>query len=268
MANRISKSSSKKRTHSSPVSKQVVSIESGSSRQTQVQHLISGTCQELYQPLRGLLDRSNQLIKLYKERDFEYLSFKEYKVIMESVEAMRDRIQYCFDTTKRLVDLNKKQAGLGDLSADVNVLVAEALTAVKHEKEKAGVKIVHRSGKNLPKVAMDPIDFSQVIINILTNAVQSMAHSGQVTLITKFNEKRRQVVLECRDTGIGIDKEDLPKVFDPFFTTKQRGIGKSSGLGLSIVNSLVKGIGGSVEIKSNLRSGTTVKVCLPVQDER
>ena len=71
------------------------------------------------------------------------------------------------------------------------------------------------------------------------------------------------ITVDIEDSGVGIPQENLARIFEPFFTTKHFGVEKRSGLGLSIVYSLVQSAGGDIEIQSSLRKGTFVRVLLP-----
>ncbi len=102
----------------------------------------------------------------------------------------------------------------------------------------------------------------QVFLNILTNAVQAIAHSGQIEIITRIKSKKAYI--EISDNGIGIDKRIIDKVTDPFFTTKPPGEG--TGLGLSIAHSIIKEHQGIFKFESEPNKGTRVIIALPVKD--
>ena len=99
----------------------------------------------------------------------------------------------------------------------------------------------------------------QVFINILTNAIQSMDQKGSITLTTKMD--KNLVSVEIEDSGCGINEEHLPKIIDPFYTTKDPG--KGTGLGLSIAYSIINEHQGSLEIESEPKKGTLVRIILP-----
>jgi signal transduction histidine kinase len=86
---------------------------------------------------------------------------------------------------------------------------------------------------------------------------------GKVQITSRYQKAIDCVRIDCRDDGVGIPKEALSRVFEPFFTMKPRGLEKSSGLGLSIVYSIIKTHQGQVKIKSEYRKGTLVTILLP-----
>ncbi|WP_434380745.1 sensor histidine kinase [Melittangium boletus] len=106
----------------------------------------------------------------------------------------------------------------------------------------------------------------QVFLNLLLNAAQAIPegtpdrHMVEVTL----REEAPWVVVEVRDSGNGIAPEHLKRIFDPFFSTKPVGVG--TGLGLSISHSIVKGLGGDIQVESRVGQGTCFRVLLPIKE--
>jgi signal transduction histidine kinase len=100
----------------------------------------------------------------------------------------------------------------------------------------------------------------------LDNAIDACEQRGSVTLRTYAAEnslqQRQDVVIECADSGAGIEAEILPKVFELFVTTKAPG--KGTGMGLVICQEIVRAHGGDINIKSDPTTGTVVTVFLPV----
>jgi signal transduction histidine kinase len=108
----------------------------------------------------------------------------------------------------------------------------------------------------------DRKQLSQVIINVVINALDAMERRGVLTFRTYRNKPARKVYVEISDTGSGISEENASKVFDPFFTTK--GMGKGTGLGLSTAYGIVKENGGEISIKETGPEGTTFLIELPL----
>ncbi|HLF17514.1 MAG TPA: ATP-binding protein [Candidatus Omnitrophota bacterium] len=229
-----------------------------------IQHFISGMAQEIRNPLRGVFERLSKLIEEYEKKDFEYIGFREFQHLFDVLKALRTRSQYCFETTERLLNITKRKIGINGKFCDANEVAKDAVEKVRHSFDVSEITMRMKLARGLPPVAVGAIELSQAVVNVLTNAIQSIPQSGQVTLKTYYAVKEKMAVIECIDNGVGIDKENLPKIFEPFYTTKHRGVQKSSGLGLSIVYAIVKSHKGDIQIKSNLREGTRVKLVLPV----
>jgi signal transduction histidine kinase len=113
----------------------------------------------------------------------------------------------------------------------------------------------------LPHVQCYPNQLNQVFMNLLVNSAQAIDGSGEITIGTSVSNG--DVLIELTDTGSGIREQDLDKIFDPGFTTK--GVGVGTGLGLSIVHQIVQDHGGRIEVQSELGSGTTFRITLPVK---
>jgi signal transduction histidine kinase len=106
---------------------------------------------------------------------------------------------------------------------------------------------------------VDPDLLYQAFLNLFLNAIQAMPGGGSLTVATKSGPDGRGGRIIFKDSGEGIDPEDLKKIFNPFFTTKERG----SGLGLPIVKSIIESHQGTMQIESSPGEGTKVILTLP-----
>jgi signal transduction histidine kinase len=226
--------------------------------------VISGLAHELDSPLKSILTRTRKLINDYKNRDFEFISFKDFKVIISTLEQIERQLEHCSQTTSRMLYVGKRHAHLEENNCQINDVIKNVIVDLSQQLKSTRIKIVSRLGKQLPPAAVGPIEFHQIIHNVLINAIQAMPGGGVIKVKTSLNKERKIIGIDVTDEGVGIAPAHLPKVFEPFFTTKERGIDKNSGLGLSIIHSIIDAVGGSVQIKSSLRKGTTVQISLPV----
>lgn len=115
---------------------------------------------------------------------------------------------------------------------------------------------------DLQKIQADPGQITQVLVNLIENALDAMPEGGNLTIRTA-NGPEGMVTVEFEDTGIGISAENLNKLFTPFFTTKP--LGKGTGLGLAIVYGIVKMHRGQILVRSEEGIGTTFTLQLPVK---
>jgi two-component system, sporulation sensor kinase E len=115
----------------------------------------------------------------------------------------------------------------------------------------------------VPQAVADPDQISQVLLNLLVNAIHAMPDGG--TLRLTLSRRDRHLVLAVADTGHGIPKDVLPKVFNPFFTTKE--VGKGTGLGLTVVHGIITEHGGTIAVDSEPGRGTTFTLTLPIHEE-
>ncbi len=138
--------------------------------------------------------------------------------------------------------------------------VVEASVALLHpELENRGIAVRQRLHKRLSLVPLDPVQIKQALVNLIKNAMQAMTNGGQLKLAT--GETSDNVWVEVSDTGGGIAQEQINRIFEPFYTTKQKG----TGLGLMIVQRIVRDHGGRIELESHVGQGATFRILLPLQ---
>jgi PAS domain S-box-containing protein len=110
-------------------------------------------------------------------------------------------------------------------------------------------------------VTVNRTRIEQILVNLITNAVDAIGMDGIVTLATRESDDGKRAIVEVRDTGTGIDPEILGKIFEPFYTTK--GPERGTGLGLPVVREIVASYGGHLTVDSKLGTGTTFRFDLP-----
>ena len=144
-------------------------------------------------------------------------------------------------------------------SLDVSKLVVDVLSLLEHQLEAARIKLRKELSADLPPVRGSADRLQQVFFNLILNARDAMPRGGWLTILTRAEEDT--VIVEVRDTGEGIRKEDIKRIYDPFFTTK--GTGRGTGLGLSVSYGIVQEHGGAIFVESAPGKGTTFLVTLP-----
>jgi signal transduction histidine kinase len=149
---------------------------------------------------------------------------------------------------------------------NVNELIRDTVLLLQPIFKQRSVSVTTQLADSLPVIYGDGNSIQRVLINLLDNAVDACDKGGSVNIGTLEhagpNHRDQGVTIELADTGAGIPPEMLPKVFDLFVTTKAPG--KGTGLGLVICQEIVKAHGGTIDIASQLGTGTTVTVFLPV----
>ena len=142
-------------------------------------------------------------------------------------------------------------------AVDVNSLLDETLTLVRHQMNKAQINIV-KDTKAIRSANINRNELQQVLINLVVNALHAMPDGGTLTLGT-LDWDAYGVSITVSDTGTGIPAENLPHIFDSFYTTKQ---GEGTGLGLSISYTLMARYGGSISVESVVGKGSSFTVKL------
>jgi signal transduction histidine kinase len=142
---------------------------------------------------------------------------------------------------------------------DVNRLVEDVFRFLATQLRNSNVKVTQELGPDLPPAAITLDRLRQVILNLVLNAVEAMPEGGELSVSTSV--RNGQVILALHDSGVGIPCDSLPDVFEPFCTTKSgRG---GMGLGLSISQRMLRGVGGEISIDSDAGLGTRVVVEMP-----
>jgi len=142
----------------------------------------------------------------------------------------------------------------------LNDVVRETVDLLRPEIENRSITIHERLTPQMAEAPLDRTQVKQVLVNLMKNAIQAMTKGGALTLET--GQSGEGVWLAVRDTGGGIPQEQLNRIFEPFFTTKKKG----SGLGLMIVQRIVRDHGGRIELESRVNEGTTFRVWFPLHE--
>jgi two-component system, sporulation sensor kinase E len=146
--------------------------------------------------------------------------------------------------------------------ASLNDVVLETLELLRPELENRGQTIREKLARPLPMAPLDPAQMKQVLVNLAKNAMHAMSKGGVLTVQT--GAALDEVWVSISDTGRGIPSDQLNRIFEPFFTTKKKG----SGLGLMIVQRIVREHGGRIEVDSRVGRGTTFRIWLPMRERQ
>ncbi|KPL01372.1 MAG: hypothetical protein AMJ91_00050 [candidate division Zixibacteria bacterium SM23_73_3] len=143
---------------------------------------------------------------------------------------------------------------------NLNQLVEEGLYFLESRCDKEGIELVRSLSPDLPEITADPAQLTQVLVNLIVNAVQAMPEGGRLMVQTLAGE--RHISLFVEDTGVGMSEEVIKKIFIPFFTTKD--VNQGTGLGLPVVHGIITSHGGSIKVDSKVGRGTRFEVKLPL----
>jgi two-component system, sporulation sensor kinase E len=144
---------------------------------------------------------------------------------------------------------------------DLKDVLQQTLEFLKHEIRDRDILVEVEVAEDVPHASLDRNQIKQAFFNIIRNAMQAMANGGLLKIAVTCND--RFVIVSFTDTGPGIPPENLGSLFEPYFTTKSEG----TGLGLMIVQRIVRDHGGEIEVRSEPNKGTTFTLFLP-RDER
>lgn len=166
-----------------------------------------------------------------------------------------------------LLDLSKIESGkmkMNFVPLDSISVIRRAITVIENQAKAKSISIKLNLSPELPKIKVDETRFSQVMINLLDNAIKYTPENGLVTVVANVVNNTLQVDIE--DTGIGISEKDLPRIFERFYRVdkaRSRELG-GTGLGLSIVKHIIQAHGGQVWVKSELGLGSIFSFTIPL----
>ena len=144
----------------------------------------------------------------------------------------------------------------------LNEVVERTIELLRPELENRGINVKMKLARQLPATPIDPTQTQQALVNLVKNAMQAMTRDGTLTLQTGANDEA--VWVSVSDTGGGIPQEQINRIFEPFYTTKKKG----TGLGLMIVQRIVRAHNGRIELDSHVGRGTTFRLWLPLHEKK
>src|SRR5208337_634530 len=211
-----------------------------------------GVAHELTNPLNNISMIAQTYTELYDQLD------RSQKIeFMGKIENETERIK---EIIRNLLDFSKpKEANLKETGIDT--VMQKTLKLMQNMLDISNIETKLNFVRNLPHVLIDEYQILQVLVNLITNAVQSMQQGGTLFMATRLGSGGDAVEIKVMDTGKGIPPEFLPHVFDPFFTTKGEG---GTGLGLSVSYGIIKNHNGEIRVESKVGVGTTFTIELPV----
>ena len=210
--------------------------------------LASGMAHEIGTPMNVILGRAEYLMDRITDEPVK----KSLKAIVAQVERITKVMNQLLAFARRKPP-ERSPLALKDSVENGLELFQERLASSRVRAELA-------LDDTCPKVLADPDQMSQVIINLIMNAVHAMPDGG--TLRIGLTPEKDMAKLTVADTGHGILQEDIKKIVEPFFTTKE--FGKGTGLGLTVVKGIIEGHQGSIAVESEPGKGTTFTILLPV----
>jgi signal transduction histidine kinase len=146
--------------------------------------------------------------------------------------------------------------------ANVNQLLTDTLAVIQPELDDRNISVRERLSPKLPRIPLDATQIKQVFFNVIKNAMQAMNSGGALTIATDADDTH--VIITFTDAGVGIPAERIGKIFEPFQTTK----GVGTGLGLMIVQRIIREHGGELELETAPGVGTTLRIRLLIHPRR
>ncbi len=231
-----------------------------SEKMASVGQMAAGVAHEINTPLGIILGYAQLMMDDFEEDSEPY---QNLLVIERQTRASR----------KIVADLLKfsRQTGSARENLNINEVLTDVIAVTEHNLHLDHIQVHMNLADNLPPVVGDAEKLRQVFVNLINNSHHAMEKQGKgdIFITSWFDEDKKQVVAEVRDTGHGIPADVQARIFDPFFTTKP--VGKGTGLGLSVSYGIIQDHGGNIEVESPVIdkktgkkiSGTAFRILLP-----
>ena len=220
--------------------------------------LAAGVAHEVNNPLAGIQGFAQGILRRLP-RVQEAVDEELANDFQEYTETILQECNRCQEIVRTLLTFSRPRES-AFCSLSMNNLIRDTLKVLQHRiKRHQGLLLQEDLEPELPLVCGDEPHLKQVILNLLTNALDAIGEEGVITIRTSSTEN--QVALCVEDTGEGIPEEHLDKLFEPFFTTKP--VGRGTGIGLSTCYTIVHNHGGEISVKSAPEKGSRFCVVLP-----
>jgi two-component system NtrC family sensor kinase len=206
---------------------------------------------ELGTPLNSVLGYTQLLTREVTSKEGR----EKLAIIESQVRVMSQAIRNALDQT-RTPSLQRRPVAVAPLIEDTLALIDPMVRA-------KGIEVTRQLDHAPATIAADPRGLQQILLNVLTNAVDALDHGGQITVTAEADSENGGppgLLLRIADNGVGIAPEDMTQVFQPFFTTK--GVGRGTGLGLSISQDIARAHDGCLRIESRRGEDTTVEIAI------
>ncbi|NOY81973.1 MAG: PAS domain-containing protein [Kiritimatiellaeota bacterium] len=219
--------------------------------------LAAGVAHEIGNPLNSLtihLQLLRRAIKRSKDADLAAEGEELLDVALQEVRRL-DSIVHNFLRAVRPAAPSLERVS-------IERVLTESLEFMRHEIEDRNVLVQASWPDNLPRILADPAQLKQAFYNLIKNAIQAMSEGGVLRIVCE--EQRDFLAVRFADTGKGISAKDMSRVMDPYFSTR----GDGTGLGLLIVERIVRSHGGELAIDSRPGEGVVVTVRLPLRQRQ
>jgi two-component system, sporulation sensor kinase E len=226
--------------------------------------LAASVAHEIGNPLNALhihlqlMERELKKLKSPEQKNVRGVDTARLEQFLEVSKGEISRLDYIITQFLQAI----RPAPLQLKMASLNGVVEKTLELLRPEIENRGVTVKTKLARNLTATPIDATQMQQVLVNLVKNAAQAMTNGGTLTLQT--GENADAVWVSVADTGGGIPQEQINRIFEPFYTTKKKG----SGLGLMIVQRIVRAHDGKIELESHVGRGTTFRIWLPLHERK
>lgn len=212
--------------------------------------MAAGVAHEINNPLSVISGMLQELIRKTGRDDPLQTKFSRMRKVADRIGKIVDGLLHF-----------SRQSRTHFIPTDIHGIIEESLSMIEEKRPLRKIKLIKRYSKKLPKVSVERDQISQVIINLVSNAIDAMPNGGELTIKTEYDKDEEYITILVKDTGTGISPEAKRKLFTPFYTTKPVGYG--TGLGLAISYGIIRSHRGIIDVKSETGKGSAFTIKLP-----
>ncbi|TWI74138.1 two-component system NtrC family sensor kinase [Desulfobotulus alkaliphilus] len=219
--------------------------------------LAAGVAHEINNPLAIINEKAGLM------QDLVGLSepFERQDRFMALTDNILQSVERCRTITHRLLGFARR-IDVQFEKLDLNGVLRDTLGFLEREASYRQIEMQLLLSPELPPIVSDKGQLQQVFLNILTNAFAAVENGGCIKIRTRFEIRKKKVLVSIEDNGCGMDEEIRKHIFDPFFSTKK---GSGTGLGLSITYGIINKLGGTIQVNSKEGEGSTFTISLPLK---
>ncbi|MBU0518510.1 hypothetical protein KJ564_06195 [bacterium] len=227
-----------------------------SAKLASIGELATGLAHEINNPLAIISADQTNISDIISEMD---AASDVRQKIEESLQRGKRQIERCKNITTKMLQFGRKRE-IELEPTEVETSLREIVNLMDRQAKVRDVELILEAEDQLPQLLIDAIELEQVIVNLINNSLHALPEGGLIRLTARLDGD--EVIIEVRDDGAGIRPADLERIFEPFFSTKP--VGEGTGLGLSVCYGIVQSWGGKIEAESEINTGTTMRIRIPV----
>jgi len=214
--------------------------------------MAAGVAHEINNPLTSILLNTHLMLEKIDKKQAFY----------ENLSLIAEETARCTQIVKGLLEF-ARQNPPQKAFVQINELIERTSQLLENQASFQNIKIIKELDPALPPIRLDKNKIQQVFWNLMLNACDAMPKGGQLVISSQLSEDHRFIEVRFIDSGVGIPKENLPKLFDPFFTTKTSG----TGLGLAVTYGIIEQHEGKIDVQSEVGVGTVFTLSFPLEDQ-
>ena len=211
--------------------------------------LAAGMAHEIKNPLTGIANAIEIIVQEMHENEKKPVLEEIQRQIRRVNKTINDLLQF-----SRTVELYLEPGNINEIIKSVNFFLENQI-------RDKNITFVLNLQPDLPTFSFDHKHMENALINLGLNAIQAIEECGTVHISTIYNPEKKKVIIQIKDTGVGIPKENVSKIFRPFFTTRHKG----TGLGLAITKEIIEKHNGTISVQCLFSKGSIFTILIPLQ---